>query len=412
MNTIENIRQALRNVKANLLRTILTLLIIAFGILALIGILTAIDSFIYSLNDNFSSLGTNSFTVTPKGASLGGTRHGRREKSGDPITFDQAIEFQERFEYPAKISIDYTITGNAVIKHGNEETNPNVVVVGINEFYLDINGYDFEEGRNFSGTEHSSGASRIILGKDIVEKLFEGQARKAIGKTISVGSIRYLVVGVYQSKGASLNQSGDRMAFVPLVTAKGRYATANSPFKLSVAVNNAEDMEDGISTAIGLMRNIRKLKSSQDNDFEITKSDNLISIIRDNTVNFRLAAIGIALITLLGAAIGLMNIMLVSVTERTREVGISKAVGATSRNILVQFLTEAVVICQLGGIVGIIFGVMVGYLVTYLLGGSFVMPWGWIIFGIIVCFVVGVISGLYPAIQAAKLDPVEALRYE
>jgi putative ABC transport system permease protein len=173
-----------------------------------------------------------------------------------------------------------------------------------------------------------------------------------------------------------------------------------------------EDMEAAEAVTIGLFRNIRGLKASQENDFEIFKSDSFISILKENTVKFRFAAIAIGLITLLGAAIGLMNIMLVSVTERTREIGVRKAIGATRGNILLQFLTEAVVICQLGGVAGILLGILIGNIVTYLMGGSFLIPWAWMFLGITVCMIVGLVSGLYPALKASRLDPIEALRYE
>ena len=209
-----------------------------------------------------------------------------------------------------------------------------------------------------------------------------------------------------------MNQSADRRVLIPLITERYLYGYADKNFDLSVSTSVATELDDAISMATGIMRTIRKLRVSEENDFETRQSDSLMNMLKENTVTIRLATIGIGLITLIGAAIGLMNIMLVSVTERTREIGISKALGATRANILTQFLTEAVLICQLGGIVGIVLGIAIGNGVALILGGKFIMPWAWIILGFITCMIVGLASGLYPALKAARLDPIESLRYE
>jgi putative ABC transport system permease protein len=413
MDLSENVRLALRAIRGNLLRAILTLLVISFGIMALVGILTAIDSAIYSLNDNFSSLGVNTFDIEPKfSEGVRGNRGGRVSKAGEELSYRQVTAFKERFDFPGRAAISLSCSGNAALRYGGKKTNPNVTIMAIDDNYLEARSFDIEFGRNFNGREVRDGGYITIVGQDIVKEFFNGKPEKALDRVISAGNMRLRIIGVLKSRGSSMNQNEDRRILIPLQTGKRFYATANTNFNLMFTVDDATQLDNAIAAATGLLRNIRKLSAFEENDFEITKSDSLVAIIKENTLYFRLAAVVIALITLLGAAIGLMNIMLVSVTERTREVGISKALGATRMNILVQFLCEAVVISLLGGIFGILLGVLIGNLVTVFMGGNFIFPWLWISIALVVCTVVGLVSGLYPALKAARLDPIESLRYE
>lgn len=412
MSLFENIRLALGSVRDNWLRAILTLVIIAFGIMSLVGILTAIDTAIYSLNDKLSYLGANSFDIDPKGQGVSGNRDGRREKRGDPFSYQQAIDFKETYAFPARVSVSLFCTGSATIKYENEETKPNTVIFGIDENYIEARAFNIEKGRNFTAREAKNGGMVTILGADIVEMLFAGNTDRAIGKYVTTSSGKFKVIGVLEAKGSSMNQSEDRRILIPVQTGKRYYGAERTNYSIMVSVTDATKMDAAIGEATLTMRNVRRLSAADKNDFEISKSDSLLGIIKDNTLYLRLAAISIGFITLLGAAIGLMNIMLVSVTERTREIGVRKALGATSKNIMVQFLAEAVVISVLGGLLGIFLGVMIGNIVSFLFGSDFLFPWLWITIALITCTVVGLLSGLYPALRAAALDPIESLRYQ
>ncbi len=408
----ENVRQALSALRANWLRSLLTLMIVAFGIMAVVGILTAIDTTIYTLADNFSSLGANSLSIRPAAEQLRGRREGRQSTVSDPISYDEALEFKEGFSERATVAIDMRASGSAVIKIGQAETNPTTTLQGIDENYMRVKSYDFAAGRGLSAQEAKRGANVVILGSDLVEKLFDGNAERALGKVVTAGPLRLEVIGVLASKGSSLGGGADKQALIPLQTARRTYGSSLTSYGITASLPVRSSLESGTSEAIGTMRIARRLRAKQDNDFEVVTSDNLLETLEENTFKLQAGAIAIGIVTLFGAAIGLMNIMLVSVTERTREIGIAKALGASRSSILVQFLTEAVVITQLGGIVGIVLGIAVGNVVTFFLGGEFLVPWGWIVLSVVICVITGLFSGIYPAYKASRLDPIESLRYE
>lgn len=413
MTLAENITIALQAIRANLLRAVLTLLIIAFGIMALVGILTSIEAIKGALTDNLASMGTNTFNVIRKGSGLGGGRRGQRRVVGDKITFEQAQAFKKRYQYPAWVSRSALGSVSSVVKHQSKETDPTTTIYGTDENYLRVAGYTLAVGRNITAWECEQGRHVAILGKDIRERLFPNLPLSSIlGRAITIRNIQFRVIGILEEKGSSLSFNGDQMVLLPLQTLRQYFGSQTNSYNLSVMVSDAVDMVPAMAAAEGLFRQIRRVPLNEESDFELEKSDGLIALIVENTSTLQAAAIFIGLITLLGAAIGLMNIMLVSVTERTREIGISKSLGATRRTILVQFLVEAVVICQIGGFVGIVLGILAGNGVTYIIGGAFVIPWAWVLLGFSLCFMVGILSGLYPAVKAARLDPIEALRYE
>ncbi len=405
----ESYKVASQSLKINKLRAILTILIIAFGIMALVGILTAIEAIRSSLNSNFTNLGANSFRIT--NWSFKNTRGNQNRIEYKNISFREAQLFKERFAFPSIVSISTICSQQAVVKYKSKKSNPNISVFGVDENYFVLSGYEIEQGRNFSFQEIIQGSNVVIIGKEIQSTLLPLN-ENPIGKKILIGNSKYTIIGTLKSKGTSFGSNNDKICFISIQNAKLLSTSTNLSFTINVMPANPEKLDEAVSEAEGFFRIIRKLDATQASNFEISKSDSLVNMLMENIKYVTIAATLIGIITLIGASIGLMNIMLVSVAERTREIGTRKAMGAKPLQIRQQFLIEAIYIGQLGGIFGIILGVIIGNLIAILIGGPFVMPWLWMITGVILCFLVSVLSGYIPANKAAKLDPIEALRYE
>jgi len=407
----DNIRVSLKSIRANMVRAILTMFIIAFGIMALVGILTAIDAIEKAITNEFTRMGSNTFVIESRGMhiQIGDNRY--RTKNYSYISYRQAREFNEIFEFPAHVSVWTWASGNAIVKYKSKKSNPNIPVIGADEDYLLTAGYEIERGRNISEHDVEMNRNYVIVGSEIVSLLFE-KGEDPLDKVISIGSGKFKIIGILANKGASMHGQGDNMCLIPYSAVRQYFSRPRMSYSINITPYNKELIDAATGEAEAKFRTVRNLNTVDETDFNITKSDSLANMLIENMKFVTIAATLIGIITLFGAAVGLMNIMLVSVTERTREIGIRKAIGAKSLTIKQQFLFEAVLIGQMGGALGILFGILIGNLVSMFIGTSFIIPWAWIIMGVVLCFIVGIVSGYFPAQKASKLDPIIALRYE
>lgn len=411
MNFLEVLQLAYQSVKTNIVRTVITCCIIGFGIMALVGILTAVDGLKSYLSKSFSSMGAGTFKIRNRG--LGFSLDADKDtppKVYPSITYLEAMRFQELFNESYSTSVQYLGGQGSTVKYQHIKSNPNIMVLGTDGNYLKNESYQLLQGRNFTPTELKTGTNVVLLGYTVAKKLF-GQSFTLEGKTIRIDDVKFKVIGVLEEKGSSFITT-DNIALISLAKARQLYPQSNPSYIISVKGNDPENMQPVEDEAIQVMRNVRKLHPGQDNNFELMKSDSISGMFLEKMQYATMAGFIIGIITLIGAAIGLMNIMLVSVTERTREIGTLKAIGADRQSIRLQFIMEAIVICQMGGLLGIILGIAAGNAVSLSIGGAFIIPWMWMLMGVGFCLVVGLISGIYPAFKASNLDPIEALRYE
>ncbi len=425
MNFRDVFSLAFRTVRSNKLRTGLTVSIIAFGIMALIGIITAIQAMNQKFTESFSSMGANAFTIRFKERNIrfgGGnrqevklsTRGGRKARISNldkNITKDEAELFLRRFDFPSLKSVSIFANRNNIVSHENYKTSPNVMMFGGDENYLALNGFSLQYGRNMNRMDVQSGRNVCILGYDVAKRLFKQGAAGAVNGVVRINNIPFRVLGVLESKGSSFGFNRDNVIITTYTNVDRNFPSGFS-FVIAVMANDLIKVNAAMGEAEGTFRAIRKLTITEESNFVLDRSDSVAEKAMNSLRFLTISATVIGLITLIGAAIGLMNIMLVSVSERTREVGLIKAIGGKSQMVSRQFLLEAIIISMLGAIFGIILGIMVGNSFSLVLNTGFVVPWNWVIYGIVICTLVGLLAGLYPAMKAGRLNPIEALRYE
>lgn len=403
---------AQRSIKSNRLRTHLTITIIAIGITALIGIVTVIEVLKSSIETNFSGMGANTFNITNQQVmAKGGRRRRPADAETNRIKLRETDMFIRHYRYPATLSVQLIASNNAVIKRGKKKSNPNINVMATDLNYLKVSGLNLLKGRNFSQREIMNGENVCVLGYSIAKKYFQ-RAGMAENGVLQIGQATYRVIGVLEEKGASFADRTDNMILVSLMNARLRFNISQKSAVISVKVNDIAQIRAAMDEAEGSMRSVRAIRPGEPDNFSINKNDEVARSLISNIQFVTLAAGFIGFITLLGAAIGLMNIMLVSVAERTREIGLSKALGATSNVIRKQFLSEAIIISVKGGLIGIVIGILIGNLLSLVFKTAFVIPWLWMGIGLTICFVVGLAAGIYPALKASRLNPIIALRYE
>lgn len=416
---------AWRTVKSNKLRTGITVAIIAFGIMALIGIITAISAMNQSLKENFSFMGANAFSIRYKEmkARMGGpdqgeefskSKKGKKEKKSNldkVIRLEESTYFKEHYGFNrAQVTVYRRGNGNNEIHFKNKKTNPQIAMFGADENYLAVSGYTLAYGRNLNEVDLQSGRNVAVIGSNVAAKLIPARPEKIVDKIILVSGKPYRVIGLLKSKGSSAMMRQDDVVITSVKNL--RQYQINSSYQIGVMVNNVAELEPAIGEATDQMRKARRLIPTEAENFVIDKSDKFAEMFIGFLAGISGAAGAIGMITLIGAAIGLMNIMLVAVNERTREVGLIKAIGGKKKDVRRQFLFESILISILGAIFGIILGVLVGNIFSIVLGTGFVIPWMWVAIGIIICTIVGLVAGIYPAMKAASLNPINALRYE
>ncbi len=405
-----NVLIAINSIKTQLLRTILTVVIIGIGIWALVGILSSVEAMENSISGNFATMGSNTFNIQRYNFNVQ-RQGGEREKVNPIISYQNIREFIDIYEFPTtQTSISFRGTSGAEVKFESNKTDPEVQVLGINEYYLENTGTEIESGRNFNVFDIQNNNNVCIVGSDFLKSLFVND--NPIGKRISIRGVKFKVIGVLESKGSTFGNNQDLRVLIPIQVARGIFTAPNINYTISIMVKNTEMLNAAQDEAVVTFRNIRGLSPIEKNDFGMERSDDLINRITSITGYLEIAAWIISIITILGSSIALMNIMLVSVTERTREIGVRKALGAKNSTISTQFFIETIVIGQIGSVLGILLGIGTGMIFSSFFESEFSLPWIPMLWATIITFIVAIIAGFYPAMKASKLDPIESLRYE
>ncbi|MDQ8012076.1 MAG: ABC transporter permease [Flavobacterium nitrogenifigens] len=407
----ENIRIAFGSIKTQILRTILTVLIIAIGITALVGILTVVSALENTISTNFASMGANTFNINQYENKVRNRGGNEREVINPIISYPEAVAFKNKYKYPfTETSLSFTATSKAEVKYLDTKTDPEITVVGVDEHFIANSGLETTLGRSFNQFDIDNNTYSCIVGSDFEKGLLKDV--NPIDKTISIRGARFKVIGVLKEKGSTFGNSQDLRVLIPIQVARSLFSAPDINYTISVMVSKKELLDEAVDNATSTMRRVRKLSPVRDNNFGIGRSDDLINRILGITKYLGWAAWIISVITILGSSIALMNIMIVSVTERTREIGVRKALGAKRSTVAFQFFIETLLIGQIGGLVGIVLGILLGFAIATAMSFVFVIPWMAIFAAFATSFMVAIVSGLYPAIKASKLDPIEALRYE
>jgi putative ABC transport system permease protein len=410
MKFSQSLVMSLQSLKTNRMRTLLTVLGVVVGIFSIIVIMTILTMMQETIQTGVSFLSKNTFQINKWPAiHMGDHRSWAKYRNRKNITLDEFYRLEKLLTAAKYVGAEQG-SGGKIVKFGNKETNPNIYVVGVTMGSFMTRNVTIRDGRPLRETDIEHSNDVCVLGNDVVEKLFP--TINPIGQIVRVDRKPMKVIGILEKTPSFFGQSEDNYIVIPITTFQSMYGRRSRSVSIAVMSHSAEDYNQVMEQAIGYMRTIRKVPPGEDNDFDIFSNESLIGQINDITGGVKIGALVVSIIALIAAGVGIMNIMLVSVTERTREIGVRKAVGAKRKDILIQFLLEAVILCLGGGLIGIILGVGIGNAAGSLINAVTIIPYDWVFIGLGLCLLVGIIFGTYPAYKAANLDPIEALRYE
>jgi putative ABC transport system permease protein len=415
MKLSEIFGMALGSLGVNKLRSGLTMLGITIGVFTVLTVMTAVTALRSSIETGISFLGSNIFQFAKFPLSGGGGDEGGRRRRVElrrDITLDQALRYQQLMSETATVVClkVFSQGGQVTATYGGRKTQPGLTFGGSNEHFLAANQYSIDLGRNFTSEDVEYGRPVVIIGQDLVKRLFPSE--NPLGKVIKMRERTYTVIGTFAAKGNAFGNSGDAIGMIPITRFVTDFGSERLTVNIATQASSQVEYNNTLDKGVTAMRIVRGLTAEQENDFEIYSNDSLISAFGKVADVIAAGSFVISAIALVAAGVGIMNIMLVSVTERTKEIGIRKSIGARKKSILLQFLIEAVTISLLGGLVGILLGIGAGNVVAMVLDAPAVIPWNWALVGLIVCSGIGVGFGFYPALKAASLDPIEALRFE
>ena len=399
---------AIDAIRQNKLRSILTLLGISIGVFSVIGVMTAIRTLESSVQSGLNVFAANTFVIQ-KYPSIQIGRRDKKIRNRKNIDYDQYIKLKERAKLPVLVSVheDGSVRN---VKYKDKTVKNYVALFGGDEGSLRMFKTFISEGRNLAPDDIRYARNVCVLGMDVVDRLFPFE--DPLSKKIQIEGLNYHVIGIAERQGEAFGQSQDNYIAIPITNYLQKFSSKWTSLNINVEAASEQDYDKTREEVIGIMRTIRKVKAGEDNDFELETNDEMIETFSGFTGGIKLFALSVSIIALVVAGIGIMNIMLVSVTERIKEIGIRKAIGATKQDILTQFLMEAVFLSEFGGVVGIIVGIGAGNLISLILNIPAVIPFDWAIIGLFVCSFIGIGFGIYPAWKAAQLDPIESLRFE